>query len=747
LAKMIKIPAVARALGGILLVLSAVSGFSGFAQADSQPVWISLAPAMEKKSSLNLSGSDFDQITFDIQISGLWSQTIDTEAGIFSRISLVDGGVSTVIGEPNLPVITRMVQIPFGAEVSLSLEGFRVVEKSLEELGMANRIEPVQPSIPKIQDGQKQVAFAIDEKVYQRDAFLPDKQVKLGQIGVIRGHRYATVLIYPLSYNPRTGKVRIYQNMKIKVTLSGADMAKTLNQLYRYASPPFEKLCAESFVNYPTYSLVSKDAPLLPMGYLIITHENFYASLAPLVEWKTRKGFHVTVASVPAIGSDAATIKAYIRNAYENWDIPPTYVLLVGDIEYIPTWVGTNSSGAPTDLYYVKIDSDDFADIFRGRLPAKNLSDISSMINKIMYYENPGSTDLGWMRKACFIAASDLGGFAEKTHDYVMTNYLISNGMICDSIWESLGGTSAMITSRVNDGRAILCYSGHGSEYAWSSVPFNQTNVRELNNPNQYPFVLSHACLTGKFTILECFGETWAKISNKGAAAFWGASNLTYWNEDDLLEKRMFEAAFVETCYSIGNMTDRALMELYQYYGGEGRSLYYLEVYNILGDPSLDLWTYPAESLFTNLPSFIEMGTNIVEIALRDNDDQPVLGAFVCLYKEGEIFETGYTDIAGQVTLYPNPLALGEVTVTATAHNFLPLQGSIEIAAKIGDITGDGIIDLGDVISILNYLFVKGPAPDPMSIGDVDCNGKVDLGDVIYLLNFLFKSGPPPCSP
>jgi hypothetical protein len=51
------------------------------------------------------------------------------------------------------------------------------------------------------------------------------------------------------------------------------------------------------------------------------------------------------------------------------------------------------------------------------------------------------------------------------------------------------------------------------------------------------------------------------------------------------------------------------------------------------------------------------------------------------------------------------------------------------------------------VISILNYLFVKGPAPDPMSIGDVDCNGKVDLGDVIYLLNFLFKSGPPPCSP
>lgn len=747
MAKMIKIPAFARALGCVLLVLSVISGFSGLAQADTQPVWISLTPAMEKISSLNLSGSDINQVTFDIHISGLWSQIVDTQAGNFTRLSLIDGGASTVIGEPNLPVMTKMVQIPFGAEVSLSLESFRVVEKNLGELGSAKRIMPVQPSLPKIQDAQKQVAFAINEKAYQQDAFLPEKQVKLGQIGVIRGHRYAILLIYPLSYNPLSGKVRIYQDMKIKVTLSGADMAKTQNQLYRYASPPFEKLCAESFVNYPTYSPVSQDAPLLPMGYLIITHENFYAGLAPLVEWKTRKGFHVTVASVPAIGSDAAAIKDYIQNAYQNWDIPPTYMLFVGDVEYIPTWGGTYSSGAPTDLYYAQIDSDDFADIFRGRLPAKNLTDVNSMIDKIIYYENPGSTDLEWMNKVCFIAASDLGGFAEDTHDYVMANYLFPNDIICDSIWQSLGGTSAMITSSTNDGRTILCYSGHGSEYGWSSVPFSQTNVRELNNPDRYPFVISHACLTGKFTTTECFGETWAKVSNKGAAAFWGASNLTYWNEDDLLEKRMFEAAFVESCYSIGSMTDRALMELYQYYGGEGRSLYYLDVYNILGDPSLDLWTYPAESLFADLPSFVEIGSNIVEIALRDNDDQAVRGAFVCLYKEGEIFETGYTDIAGQVTLYPNPLSGGEVTVTATAHNFLPLRGSIEVTAKIGDMTEDGVIDLGDVIALLNYLFRKGPAPDPFSVGDVNCNGEVDLGDAIYLLNFLFKDGPPPCSP
>ena len=29
--------------------------------------------------------------------------------------------------------------------------------------------------------------------------------------------------------------------------------------------------------------------------------------------------------------------------------------------------------------------------------------------------------------------------------------------------------------------------------------------------------------------------------------------------------------------------------------------------------------------------------------------------------------------------------------------------------------------------------------------GDVNCDGMVDLGDVVYTLNYLFKNGPPPC--
>lgn len=61
-----------------------------------------------------------------------------------------------------------------------------------------------------------------------------------------------------------------------------------------------------------------------------------------------------------------------------------------------------------------------------------------------------------------------------------------------------------------------------------------------------------------------------------------------------------------------------------------------------------------------------------------------------------------------------------------------------------GDATGDGLVDLGDAIFLLNYLFKEGEVPDPFEAGDVTNDGQIDLGDVVYLLNYLFKDGPPP---
>ncbi len=61
-----------------------------------------------------------------------------------------------------------------------------------------------------------------------------------------------------------------------------------------------------------------------------------------------------------------------------------------------------------------------------------------------------------------------------------------------------------------------------------------------------------------------------------------------------------------------------------------------------------------------------------------------------------------------------------------------------------GDVNRDRVIDVGDVVYLINYLFKTGTAPSPLEAGDVNCDDIVDIGDVVFIINYLFKSGPPP---
>ncbi len=90
---------------------------------------------------------------------------------------------------------------------------------------------------------------------------------------------------------------------------------------------------------------------------------------------------------------------------------------------------------------------------------------------------------------------------------------------------------------------------------------------------------------------------------------------------------------------------------------------------------------------------------------------------------------------------------------TRTWNGVSPVFTEVEYAIHIspwdyrGDINvpyGDGKVDIGDVVYLINYLFKHGPAPVPLVEGDVNCDGKVDIGDVVFLINYLFKNGNVP---
>ncbi|MGB8657794.1 MAG: dockerin type I domain-containing protein [Candidatus Zixiibacteriota bacterium] len=77
--------------------------------------------------------------------------------------------------------------------------------------------------------------------------------------------------------------------------------------------------------------------------------------------------------------------------------------------------------------------------------------------------------------------------------------------------------------------------------------------------------------------------------------------------------------------------------------------------------------------------------------------------------------------------------------------NYYGENVSILLNIRRGDCTGDKVVDAGDVVFLINYLFKSGTAPKPLAVGDVNCDGIADAGDVVYLIHYLFKAGPAPC--
>jgi hypothetical protein len=61
-----------------------------------------------------------------------------------------------------------------------------------------------------------------------------------------------------------------------------------------------------------------------------------------------------------------------------------------------------------------------------------------------------------------------------------------------------------------------------------------------------------------------------------------------------------------------------------------------------------------------------------------------------------------------------------------------------------GDVNGDGLLGVGDVVYLINFVLKDGPAPDPLIVGDCNCDGIIDLDDVIFLIQYLFMNGSPP---
>lgn len=64
-----------------------------------------------------------------------------------------------------------------------------------------------------------------------------------------------------------------------------------------------------------------------------------------------------------------------------------------------------------------------------------------------------------------------------------------------------------------------------------------------------------------------------------------------------------------------------------------------------------------------------------------------------------------------------------------------------------GDANGDGMVNVGDAVFLIAYVFSGGSPPNPECEGDANGDSGTNVGDAVHLISYVFKGGPAPVEP
>ncbi|MCK4672667.1 hypothetical protein KAT67_01660, partial [candidate division WOR-3 bacterium] len=469
--------------------------------------------------------------------------------------------------------------------------------------------------------------------------------VHIGKPLRIKNCNVYPIVIYPSYLNKH---VKEYYRA-IEITLNYTPPTKKL-----HLSPSLREVFKNLILNF------EENEDSTPLGYLIITPNSFEDEVQALAEWKEKKGWHVTVATLSQTGSTPADIKNYISNAYHYDSPPPEYVLLIGDKDSLPPHA-TTTPVSYTDYSYTLIDGNDFfAELLIGRLPANTAGELNTMIAKILGYEkDPYMDNPTWFTRALMVAANYPIGMMTTPipNKQLVRERLYEYGFnTVDTVYYPPTSGGAQITSSINQGVIFVNYRGGDADpHGWIHPSFHNEDVTGLSNGWKLPIVTSIVCLNGNFGYSTCFGEAWLRAGNqinpRGAVAFFGASapaTSSRWN--NCLDQGIYWGFLQENTYNLGPALYRGKMEVYMNFPNEtypapdSGVFFYFHTYNLLGDPSLDVWTDIPDTFIVSHSNSIPVGTNSFSVQVQNSSSQPVENAMVSLYKDNEVKEVEFTN-------------------------------------------------------------------------------------------------------
>lgn len=684
----------------IVFLLAASVGVSGATAGD-----IALSSKNSRGTGIRIVADQLSNeaepvIVLEASVDKLTTSVLKTPNGTFSLISIPGFQHTGDIGSPSVPVMNRLIEVPVGAELSVTVTSQDSEVHDLAQAGITAPLFPRQPPQPK--NGEV-IPFAYEASSYTAAGYQEESLVSIEEVGVLRHTRLALLKVAPVAYDPVKGKIEVRNNLRITVSLKGADLAKTAKMKRDFASPYFDGLMKQTLVPASIQKL-SKSTGAAPC-YLIVSDRQFETQLEPFIRWKSEKGFDVVTAYTDTVGTESEAILAHIKALYNDAaddHAPPSFVLFVGDVAQVKPFQGRSGgwSSHVTDLYFTTMtDGDNLPDILYGRFSANNAEELAPQLAKTLEYEKFQMADPSFLEKVVLIAGWDYSHTREWGWPQIKygTKFFFKPERGIKEATEFLTTSSdqfsADIIAKVSAGAGFVNYTAHGSQTSWADPGFEISDIESLGNEGKYPLVVGNCCVTNSFQIEKCFGEAWLRAAGRGAIGYIGGSNNTYWDEDlwwgngyyaiahpnengdaptmEETGEGGYEAAFDGQHYTNGAMVLAGNIAVEA--STTSRKLYYWEIYHLMGDPSLAVyWGLPTDNAVEH-PDTVsaKAGTFTVKAAP---------GSLVALTVDGKLIGSAFAGAEGQAELSIQGLpASGTATIVATGKNLKPYTGTIAI--------------------------------------------------------------------
>jgi hypothetical protein len=684
-----------------------------------------------QENDIVVTRADALGVDFSVTVGDYSTETLQAGSSSFTRLNLPQSGQTADYGKAELPTLSFYIAIPQKATPNLqyTVMSTRIVD--------GYKLYPSQPPKPET-GGFDDPPFTIDNDFYASNEYYPSSVVEMSQIMNLRGCQLVRVTVFPFAYNPLTESLKVFEDVQVRIDFNGGNGVFIPE---RYRSVYFQPLYDAFLLNSNCVERGTMSNPTIPTGklsegdradLLIVVYDNFYEEILPLAEWRHASGIETKVVKWSEIGTTAADLRTYMESAYDTWELPPSFLLIVGDADHVPVnylypnpYDGANTG---TDLWYVAFGTADYLpEIHQGRISVDNENELTVVVNKILDYSKEPYMDDNWFDNILLAAKEESGRYFVWGSETVY-NYLTPLGYTCNRQYQGTtppGSTQGVIDA-INAGVFIANHRDHGdsqndggSYTGWSAPQFDTTNIlTNLNNGEKYPVMFSLNCNSGWFDgetdthtayNYESIGEVGLRVENKGFVAVIASSRVSYSGYNDEFCRGLYDGMFPgfdpnypnggsanpysTAVYKISQVMNYGKFWMYDKYivpGGctpypwtpsESVSRATFEEFHVFGDPTMDIWTMFPQSLTVVHPDVVPFVPGPVEVTVTSGGN-PVEGATVCLSQEDGMYAKGLTDQTGIATLTIEPLNLNDLSIVVTAHNYLYYQNIIPIYAS-----------------------------------------------------------------